>query len=188
MLNKAQQQFGAPSPQIEAKIKSFMDPIVQEFISSSPFVVMATSNADGDCDASPKGGKPGFVKVLDERTLLLPDLAGNNLFQSYENIETNPRVGLIVMIPGCGLTVRVNGRVSVVNKDQLESEGVKAEVVTIDEQTSLVQALKIEIDQVYPHCPRAFHFSGLWDVETINANRETKGDPYWFQQWAKSAQ
>ncbi len=163
-----------------------MDPIVQEFISSSPFVVMATSNADGDCDASPKGGKPGFVKVLDERTLLLPDLAGNNLFQSYENIETNPRVGLVFMIPGCGLTMRVNGRASVVNKDQLEREGVKAEVVTIDERTSLVQALKIEIDQVYPHCPRAFNFSGLWDVETINVNRETKGDKYWYQQWLKS--
>jgi hypothetical protein len=187
-LNKAQQKFGAPSAAIEEKIKIFMDPVVQEFVQSTSFVVLATSNADGDCDASPKGGKPGFVRILDERTLLLPDLSGNNLFQSYENIETNPKVGLILMIPGCGLTVRVNGRAVVLDGDQLERDGIKAEVVAVDEKTRLVQALRIHIDQVYPHCPRAFRFSGLWDVETINTNRETKGDKYWYQQWVKSAQ
>ncbi len=188
MLNKAQQQFGTPSPAIEEKIKSFTDPVVQEFIRSSPFVVMATSNADGDCDASPKGGRPGFVRIVDECTLLLPDLAGNKLFQSYENLEANPKVGLIFMIPGCGLTVRVNGRATVVGGDQLNSEGIEAEVVESDERARVLQALQIEIDEVYPHCPRAFRFSGLWDVETINVNRETKGDKYWYQQWLKAAQ
>jgi len=164
MLNQAQQQFGAPHPAIEQKIKSTMDPVVQEFIRSAPFIVMATSDSDGNCDASPRGGRPGFVKIIDERTLLLPDLSGNKLFQSYENIETNPKVGLIFMIPGCGLTVRANGHAVVMDREQLERE----------------------IDEVYPHCPRAFRFSGLWDIEIIGANSETKSDQYWYQQWAKA--
>jgi len=187
MLNKAQQQFGEPHPAIEQKIKSTMDPVVQEFIRSAPFIVMATSNADGDCDATPKGGKPGFIKVLDERTLLLPDLPGNKLFQSYENIETNPKVGLIFMIPGCGLTVRANGRATVMDSDQLKRDGIEVEVFEPDERTTVMQALRIEIDEVYPHCPRAFRFSGLWDVATISANGETKSDKYWYQRWAKAA-
>ncbi len=186
MLNQAQQQFGAPHPAIERKIKSTMDSVVQEFIRSTPFIVMATSNADGECDASPKGGRPGFIRIIDDRTLLLPDLSGNKLFQSYENIETNPKVGLIFMIPGCGLTVRANGRAVVMDREQLELDGLEVEVFGPDERATIVQALRIEIDEVYPHCPRAFRFSGLWDIEIIGANSETKSDQYWYQQWAKA--
>ena len=77
-MNLAQQKHGDPHPAINAKIKPVMDEVVQQFIQSARWVVMATSSANGDCDASPKGGKPGFVKVLDGRTLFLPDIAGNS--------------------------------------------------------------------------------------------------------------
>jgi len=186
IVNRAQQQFGSPHPAIEQKIKSHMDSVVQEFIRSAPFVVMATSNMEGDCDASPRGGLPGFVRIIDEHTLLLPDLSGNKLFQSYQNIETNPRVGLIFMIPGCGLTVRANGRAAVMDHDELADSGIKPEVFAPDEQTAVLQALRITIDEVYPHCPRAFRFSGLWDVETIESNSKMKSDRYWYEQWTKS--
>jgi hypothetical protein len=188
-MNLAQQKHGDPHPAINAKIKPVMDEVVQQFIQSAPFVVMATSSANGDCDASPKGGKPGFVKVLDERTLLLPDIAGNKLFQSYENIESNPKAGLIFMIPGCGVTVRVNGRVSVVDQQALQAMGVAGEIseeiFDPDEKAATLQALRLEVDEVYPHCPRAFKFSRLWDTEITQSNAEHQSDQYWYQQWAK---
>jgi predicted pyridoxine 5'-phosphate oxidase superfamily flavin-nucleotide-binding protein len=192
-MNLAQQKHGDPHPAINAKIKPVMDEVVQQFIQSAPFVVMATSSANGNCDASPKGGKPGFVKVLDERTLLLPDIAGNKLFQSYENIESNPKAGLIFMIPGCGVTVRVNGRVSVVDQQALQamgvageiSEEISEEIFDPDEKAATLQALRLEVDEVYPHCPRAFKFSRLWDTEITQSNAENKSDQYWYQQWAK---
>lgn len=184
-LNRAQRQFGSPHPAIEQKIKSHMDSVVQEFIRSAPFVVMATSDANGNCDASPRGGMPGFVRIVDEHTLLLPDLSGNKLFQSCQNIETNPKVGLIFMIPGCGLTVRANGRAVVMDQGELADSGIEPEVFAPDERTKVLQVLRIEIDEVYPHCPRAFRFAGLWDVKTIETNCKLKSDRYWYDQWSK---
>ena len=141
--------------------------------------------ANGDCDASPRGGKPGFVKVLDEKTLMLPDIAGNKLFQSCENIESNPKVGLIFMIPGCGLTVRVNGRASVVDRDELLKMGIDAEIFDPDHKARTLQALCLQVDEVYPHCPRAFRFSRLWDTDVIASNTKNKSERYWYQRWAK---
>jgi hypothetical protein len=184
-MNIAQRKHGQPHPAIDAKVQPFMDAVVQEFIQSTPFVVMATSNANGDCDASPKGGKPGFVKVLDDKTLLLPDIAGNKLFQSYENIETNPKAGLIFIIPGCGLTVRVNGSVRVIGQDELQQMGIDGEIFDPDDNTQTLQALRLTVDEVYPHCPRAFRFSRLWDTDFIAANAEDKSEQYWYQRWAK---
>src|SRR5215213_5818435 len=98
--NIFQEQFGIPSKGASEKVRPYMIEWVQTFIRESPFMIMATSNADGQCDASPKGGKPGFVKVLDETRLLIPDVAGNRLFQSYANLVDNPQVGLLFLIPG----------------------------------------------------------------------------------------
>ena len=100
-MNQSQERFGTPKESTQQKISGHLNSMVQEFIESAPFAVLATSNADGDCDASPKGGHPGFIKVLDEKRLLVPDIAGNKLFQSYENVESNPRAALVFMIPGC---------------------------------------------------------------------------------------
>ncbi|MEM7803113.1 MAG: pyridoxamine 5'-phosphate oxidase family protein, partial [Chloroflexota bacterium] len=126
------------------------------------------------------GGKPGFIKVLDERHLIIPDIHGNRLFQSYANIDDNPHVGLIFMIPGWDYTARVNGTVRFVNKDELSQMGVDGEVFNPDEKAKTLQGLVLEVDEAYGHCPRALSFSKLWDSEQIEANRNVKpvGSPY----------
>jgi len=141
---------------------------IQEFIRHSPFCVLATSNAHGDCDASPKGGKPGFVKILNDKQLFIPDVAGNKLFHGYGNIESNPKAGLIFFIPGHNSTVRVNGGVRVI--DGVELRDVRLEVHNPDEKAKLVQGLLLDVDEAYSHCPRALKFSNLWDVEEITRN------------------
>src|ERR1041385_4408363 len=109
MKNTYQEKFGYPAERTAGKVRQTIAPWIQEFIRRSPFCVLATSNAKGDCDASPKGGKAGFVKVLNDKQLFIPDVAGNKLFHGYTNIETNPKAALIFFIPGYNATVRVNG-------------------------------------------------------------------------------
>ena len=171
--NRFQAIFGIPSEGARKKVISALSEKVQEFIRSSPFVVMATSNSKGQCDASPKGGTPGFVKILDDKHLLLPDVAGNRLFQSYENVDANPQVGLLFMIPGSDQTVRVNGHARVVQKEDLDPYHVALSVHWTDENTKHIQGLLIVVEESYTHCPRAFKFADLWDVDTIEKNRNT---------------
>ncbi len=164
-------QFGPPSERAVKKLKGHLTPWVQEFVQNAPFVIMATADADGRCDASPKGGKPGFVKVIDDRRLLLPDVAGNKLFQSYQNLETNPYVGLIFFIPGLNDTVRVNGRASVVSKDELDRRNIELSLYETDDNSRHLQGLLVEVEESYSHCPRALKFSRLWDAEEIGSNK-----------------
>ena len=138
---------------------------------------MATSDTEGNCDASPKGGQPGFVKVLDDRHLVLPDVAGNRLFQSYLNMDENPHVGLIFMIPGVNDTVRVNGTVSIVNQEELNRKDVEVSLYEPDERGYHLQGIIIEVDEAYGHCPRALHFSRFWDVETIEKHQAERPVP-----------
>jgi uncharacterized protein len=163
--------LGGPHPLAATKVKDHLEPYVQAFIEHAPFAVLASSNADGDCDASPKGGLPGFIKVVDERTLLIPDIGGNRLFQSYQNFESNPKAGLLFMIPGMDVTVRVNGRISVVEADELRRRAIAPELLHADDNSGLVQGLLLAVDEAYFHCPRAFRFAELWNTETIAANR-----------------
>jgi PPOX class probable FMN-dependent enzyme len=169
--NRYQETFGTPSEGARTKVKDTLSEDVQTFIQNAPFVVLATSNKDGECDASPKGGTPGFVKVLDEKHLLLPDVAGNRLFQSYENIDTNPQVGLLFMIPGSDRTARVNGHARVVTAEELEQYKITLSVHWTDDNTKQLQGLLIEVKEAYSHCPRAFKFANLWDSETIKNNQ-----------------
>src|SRR2546425_2282265 len=168
MSTKYQDKFGYPVQRTAGKVRSHMAPWIQEFIQHSPFCVMATSNAVGDCDASPKGGKPGFVKILNDKQLFIPDVAGNKLFHGYGNIESNPKAGLIFFIPGHNSTLRVNGGVRVI--DGAELRDVRLEVHNPDEKAKLVQGLLLDVDEAYSHCPRALKFSNLWDVEEITRN------------------
>ena len=171
--------FGAPDPTGRAvtKVINRMSDFVQEFIRLSPFVVMATSDAEGNCDASPKGGKPGFVKVLDDQHLLLPDVAGNRLFQSYLNMDANPHVGLIFLIPGVNDTVRVNGRVTIVDQEELNRKDMEVSLYEPDERGYHLQGIIIEVEEAYGHCPRALHFSHFWDTETIAENQANRPLP-----------
>ena len=175
--NRFADAFGYPSGRPATKVKDYMTAYVQEFIRNSPFAVMATSDAEGHCDASPKGGKPGFVKVLDERRLLFPDVAGNKLFQSYQNMDANPHVGLIFMIPGVNDTVRVNGRATIVDKEDLDRLEVEVSLYEIDDRSHHLQGVIVDVEESYGHCPRAYTFSRLWDVEAITAHKATRPIP-----------
>ncbi|MFK7894661.1 MAG: pyridoxamine 5'-phosphate oxidase family protein [Myxococcota bacterium] len=182
-MNEAQKKFGEPIEIVQEKVFPEMDGMVQDFIRQAPFVVLATANAGGDCDASPKGGRPGFVRVVDEKHLVVPDIAGNKLFQSFENLETNPKVGLLFLLPGCDWTVRVNGRVSILEAEKGRLSGVAPEVFDPDDNTRVLQGLLVEVDEALAHCPRAFTFSKLWDTERISAARSDDPNRYWLGRW-----
>jgi PPOX class probable FMN-dependent enzyme len=168
MGNNYQEKFGYPAERTKGKVRPYMAEWIQDFIRHSPFCVMATSNGAGDCDASPKGGRPGFVKILNDKQLFLPDVAGNKLFHGYGNLETNPKIGLVFLIPGHDNTVRINGRVKVI--DRAELKDVRLEVFNADEKAEVLQGLLIDVEESYSHCPRALKFSKLWDSEQIAKN------------------
>ena len=185
-MNRAQQKFGEPKPFVRKKIEPQLNGMLQDFIRQSPFAVLSSANAAGDCDASPKGGAPGFVKVLDEGRLLIPDIAGNKLFQSYENVESNSNAGLLFLIPGCDWTVRVNGGAGPVDTRDEVLDGTPAEVLWQDDNTRVLQGLLIEVREAYAHCPRAFLFSKLWETQAIDQAREQDANQYWFRRYQES--
>jgi PPOX class probable FMN-dependent enzyme len=169
--------FGPTSDRAIQKLKSHLTPYIQEFVRAAPFAVMATTDGQGRCDASPKGGKPGFVKVLDEKHLLFPDVAGNRLFQSYQNVDANPHIGLIFFIPGINDTVRVNGKVTIVSKEELERKNLEVSLYETDDRSKHLQGMLIEVEESYGHCPRALKFSQLWDGEEIAKNQAASPIP-----------
>lgn len=171
-IDQLREELGGAHPMAAKKVKDHMDPYVQGFIKHSPFAVMASSDADGNCDASPKGGHPGWIKVVDDKTLLIPDIGGNNLFQTYHNFESNPKVGLVFMIPGMDVTSRVNGHIELVEQSQMDERGIEPELHNPDNNSGLVQGILLHVDEAYFHCPRSFQFAKLWDTEQIEGNAE----------------
>ncbi len=170
--NQFTQRFGFPKERPATKAKPYLVDKVKEFIKESPLLVMATSDADGTCDASPKGGRPGWVKIVDDRRVLIPDVAGNNLFQSYINITENPHIGLIFFIPGIRETVRVNGSVRIVDKQEIERLEIELEVFNPDDNARVQQGMLVEVEEAYGHCPRALAFAKFWDEERIQRNKQ----------------
>ena len=148
--------LGEPSELVKSKIADRLNDLTRQFVERSPFACLATSAADGTCDVSPRGDPPGFVRVLDERTLLLPDRPGNRLADSFRNVLENPHVALLFFIPGISDTFRVNGRARIVDDPELlEPCAVEGKVPTL--------GLLIEVDEAYTHCPKAFLRAKLWD-------------------------
>lgn len=148
--------LGEPSDLVRSKIADRLNDVTRQFIERSPFLCLATSAADGSCDVSPKGDPAGFVQILDEKTLLLPDRPGNRLADSLRNIVQNPHVALLFVIPGVTDTFRVNGRAEIVTDPELlEPCAVEGKVPKL--------ALRIEIDEAYGHCSKAFLRSNFWD-------------------------
>ncbi|HEV7579266.1 MAG TPA: pyridoxamine 5'-phosphate oxidase family protein [Mycobacterium sp.] len=147
--------YGQPG---EASLVKEMDHIIPQYralIELSPFAVLATSGPEG-LDCSPRGDKPGFVRVSDERTLLMPDRRGNNRADSLRNIIRDPRVALLFLIPGSGTTLRVNGRAHLsINPELLASFAVE------DKMPRSVIVLQVEA--IYFQCARAIARSDLWN-------------------------
>ncbi|MDQ3671437.1 MAG: pyridoxamine 5'-phosphate oxidase family protein [Actinomycetota bacterium] len=148
--------LGEPAEVVRAKVTDHVNELTRTFIDRSPFVLLATSGADGRCDVSPRGDPPGFVRVIDERRLLLPERPGNRLADSLRNILKNPRVGLLFVIPGVGDTFRVNGRAQIVTDPELLAPSA------VEGKTPRLGVL-IEIDEAFTHCSKAFLRSELWD-------------------------
>ncbi len=165
--NRFTEAFGIPSQRAVGKVQNIMSEAVKEFIVKSPFMVMATSNGAGESDASPKGGKPGFVKIVDDQHIVIPDVAGNRLFQSYQNMEDNPQVGLLFLIPGSNDTVRVNGHATILSSQELDRLDVQLSINNPDDNSIKLQGILVEVDEAYTHCPRALKFAELWNVESI---------------------
>ncbi len=150
--------LGEPSEVVKAKVSHRLNELTRQFVERSPFLCLATSAADGTCDVSPRGDPAGFVKVLDERTLLLPDRPGNRLADSFRNVLENPHVALLFVIPGISDTFRVNGRAAIVEDPELLAPcAVEGKVPKL--------GLRIEIDEAYTHCPKAFLRAQLWDPD-----------------------
>lgn len=134
-----------------------LDAHAVQFIGLSPFVVLASSDADGHMDASPRGGEPGFVKVLDAQTLLVPDAPGNNRLDTLENIVVTGRLGTLFMVPGFDETLRVNGR-TVLSTDPADL------ALCADARRTPALVIRLTVESVYLHCAKAFMRSRLWDT------------------------
>src|SRR4051812_42835770 len=130
----------------------------RSFIAHAPFVVISTADAEGRCDVSPKGGPPGFVAVLDDGTVAIPDLSGNNRLDSIENVVANPHVGLLFLIPGIDETMRLNGRA------WLSTDPGVLAAATVNGAVPKV-AICVAAEQVYIHCAKALRRGSVWQAE-----------------------
>jgi uncharacterized protein len=155
-LEEVRARIGKPDAVVEAKIHDRIDRHDRRFIAHSPFLAMATSDATGLPDCSPRGDYPGFVKVLDERTLAIPDRPGNKIADAFRNLAENDGIGLMFVVPGVREVLRVNGRAYPTDEPdvlaRMRTEGKDAEL-----------ALVVEVAEVYFHCGRALIRSRLWD-------------------------
>ncbi|MBI2525472.1 MAG: pyridoxamine 5'-phosphate oxidase family protein [Candidatus Rokubacteria bacterium] len=148
--------IGAPSEMALRKQIGRLDTHCRALIAHSPFLLMATADAQGRCDVSPKGDAPGFVLVLDDTHLAIPDRPGNKRLDGMRNLVQNPRVGLIFLVPGMEETLRVNGRAAIVrDAELLERLSVQGKPPRL--------AVVVEVEECFLHCAKAFKRSGLWE-------------------------
>jgi PPOX class probable FMN-dependent enzyme len=150
--------LGEPTELVRKKIAGCLNPLTRQFVERSPFVVIATGRPDGGLDVSPRGDPAGFVRVLDDRTLLLPDRPGNKLADSLTNLLADDRIAMLFLIPGVNDTFRVNGRARIVDDPELLAESaVEGKVPQL--------GILVEVDEAYTQCPKALLRSELWNPE-----------------------
>lgn len=150
--------YGQPGEAALVKVTDRVIPEYAAFIAASPFVALATCGQEG-LDCSPRGDLPGFVRIVDDRTLMLPDRRGNNRIDSLRNIIEDGRVGLLFLVPGSGTTLRVNGTAQIsIDPDLCASFAVDGKAPR--------SVIVISVAQVYFQCARAIHRSRLWDPES----------------------
>lgn len=152
--------LGRPLPKVADKVRTSLHELDRQWLAASPFCLVATADADGRCDVSPKGDPAGrLAHVLDDTTIALAERPGNRRADGYRNILANPHVGLLFLIPGRSDTLRINGRARLVSAapffDDLEVKGHRP-----------LLALVVEIEEVFHHCAKAFLRATLWDSAT----------------------
>jgi PPOX class probable FMN-dependent enzyme len=141
------QILGTPTDTVVAKIADHLNDLTRQFIERSPFVCVATASSDGGLDVSPRGDPAGFVRILDERTLLVPDRPGNRIADTLTNLLQDSRIALLFLIPGVGDTFRVNGRAQIIDDPELLADSaVEGKVPRL--------GLLVEIEAAYTQCPR----------------------------------
>ena len=152
------EMLGEPTELVKKKIADRLNPLTRRFIERSPFVVVATGHPDGGLDVSPRGDPAGFVRILDERTLLLPDRPGNKLADTLTNLLEDDRIALLFLIPGVNDTFRVNGRARIVDDAELLAESAV-------EGKAPRLGLLVTVEEAYTQCPKALLRSELWNPE-----------------------
>lgn len=150
---------GEPVDRVRDKVRPVLDELDRPWLAASPLCLLATTDAAGRCDVSPRGDPAGVLHVLDERTVVLPDRPGNRRVDSFRNVLQRPYVGLLVLLPGRGDTLRVNGRARLLRDapffDDLVVRGHRPRL-----------ALVVEVEEVFFHCSKAFLRSAAWQPET----------------------
>ncbi len=158
-IDQLRARIGTPSPLVDSKFFPALEPVAIDFIRRSPFLLVATVDAGGHADVSPKGDDPGFVVVDDDSTLLIPERKGNKLAFGLRNLIEHPKVGLIFLVPGTDETLRVNGTAQITTDpavlDRLAARGEAA-----------ILAVRITVERCFFHCAKAFRRSKLWESTT----------------------
>lgn len=152
--------YSFPSGRSKDKVLKELEPHSTHFISSSPFVVISTIDENGHMDASPRGGGPGFVKIANNREILIPDFKGNNRVDSLNNIIETGRIGLLFFVPGIDETLRVNGSAVISTSEEILNS------FTSDSKPP-ISCIVVSIEEVFLHCAKAFMRSQLWNNETF---------------------
>ncbi len=159
-VEELRELYDAPMELVIKKQKSKLDEYSTKYLSLSAFSILATSNSSGNLDCSPRGDYPGFIQVLDDDTIALPDRPGNNRLDSLCNIVENPNVGILALIPGFKECLRINGIAKVTNNDDL--------LARFECQGKLPKsAIVVSIKEIYFHCAKAITRAKLWEVESL---------------------
>ena len=153
--------IGTPTRIVREKERGRLHELDVQWLAATTLCFVATSATDGTCDVSPKGDPPGFVKVLDDRTIALPERSGNRRADGYRNILQNPHVGTTFLVPGRGDTLRINGTA------RLVTDGPFFDSMIVKGHRPVL-AMMITVEQVFYHCPKAFLRSRTWDPQTWN--------------------
>jgi PPOX class probable FMN-dependent enzyme len=148
--------IGHPAPIIRAKLADHLNELTRQFVERSPFVCVATAAAEGGIDVSPRGDPPGFVRVLDERTLLLPERPGNRLADTLRNLLSDPRIALLFLIPGVGDSFRVNGTALITDDAELLAPSAI-------EGSAPRLGILVFVQEAYTQCAKAMIRSDLWN-------------------------
>ncbi|EIM05685.1 hypothetical protein A1A1_14924 [Planococcus antarcticus DSM 14505] len=155
---------GNPSELVNNKVISYVDEHCRDFIEKSPFLTISTADEFGLCDVSPRGDSAGFVHVMNDKQLIIPERPGNKRMDSMRNILSNPNVGLLFLIPGLGETLRINGKASVIHDEELLDK------MAVNGKKPLL-GIGVEVEECFIHCAKAFRRSELWNPE-VWANKE----------------